>query len=179
MLHLKVVISENYNSETNEFVTDEFDLDMEHSLLSLSKWESEHEKPFATDDEKSPEEWLSYFKLMTITPTVPDNVYHCLSYENMVDIKNYIEAKRTATWFRDTRNTSMSKATITSELVYYWMFSYGIPKECETWHFNRLMTLIRVFSVKNQPEKKKSQAEIAAENRALNAKRKAQLKTNG
>ena len=72
MLHLKVVISEEYNSETNEFVTDEFNLDLEHSLLSLSKWESEHEKPFATDDEKTPEEWLSYFKLMTITPNVPD-----------------------------------------------------------------------------------------------------------
>jgi hypothetical protein len=173
-------MTEAYNEETREFViADGFKLELEHSLVSLSKWESKFEKPFLSTENKTPEEILWYMKEMTLTQDVPEEVFQRLSEDNIKEIDAYTTAKMTATWFREDANQRRSREIITAELVYYWLFSYGIPKECEDWHLNRLFTLIKVFSEKNKPPKKMSRAEAAQQNRSLNAQRRAQMGTSG
>lgn len=174
---------EMYNEETNEFFYTEAEkeqtLQLEHSLLTLSKWESRWCKIFFSKEEKTNEELIDYVRCMTIVPNVPDSVYNRLSDENIDAIKKYINAPMTATTFRAEQNGKPNREKITSELVYYWMFTLGIPKECEKWHLNRLLTLIRVFNVKNQPPKKTSRGELMRRNAALNAARRRQLNSNG
>jgi hypothetical protein len=173
-------MTEAYNEETREFViADGFKLELEHSLVSLSKWESKFEKPFLSTENKTPEEILWYMKAMTLTQDVPEEVFQRLSEDNIQEIDSYIGSKMTATWFREDANQRRSREIITAELVYYWLFSYGIPKECEDWHLNRLFTLIKVFSEKNKPPKKMSRAEAAQQNRSLNAQRRAQMGSSG
>lgn len=178
MLQVEITTSESYDEELEEFLEEKYVLSLEHSLRSLSKWESKYEKPFLSDDEKTPEEMLDYVKCMTLSDDVTEDLYNLLSRDNIREINEYISSKQTATWFRDDKKPG-NKEIVTAELIYYWMFSYNIPMECEQWFLNRLLTLIKVFSAKNSPPKKKSQHEIAAENRALNAKRKAKFKTSG
>jgi hypothetical protein len=115
---------------------------------------------------------------MTITQNVDPNVYNRLSNENITTINNYIDAPMTATTFSNT-NTSKSREIITSELIYYWMISLNIPMECQKWHLNRLLTLIRVCNVKNTPPKKMSGKEIMSRNAALNAARRKKLNSKG
>ena len=175
--------AEMYNEETNEFFytkpEKEQTLQLEHSLLSLSKWESKWCKIFFSKEEKTYEETLDYIRCMTITPNVGDDLYNRLSKENIEAINKYIQAPMTATTFRKEQNVKPNRERITSELVYYWMFSLGIPKECEKWHLNRLLTLIRVFNVKNQPPKKMSKRDLMSRNAALNAARRKQLNSKG
>ena len=151
---------------------------MEHSLLSISKWESKYHKAFLTKAVKSPEEFLYYCKCMTISPSVPDIVYRTLSTENQKKILDYIEDSHTATWFREEKEKP-SRETVTSELVYYWMVAFNIPFECQKWHLNRLLTLIRICSKKNAPPKKMSKRELMERNKALNAARRAKYHTKG
>lgn len=180
MLTIIVPMSEGLNEETQEFVVDvAFKLEMEHSLVSLSKWESKFEKSFLHTKDKTPEELLYYVKAMTLTKDVPEEVFMKLSADNVKAIDDYLGAKMTATWFREDENQKPSREIITAELVYYWMFSAGIPKDCEHWNLNRLFTLIKVFSEKNKPAKKMSKAQIAQQHRDLNAQRRAQLGTSG
>jgi hypothetical protein len=172
--------TELFNESTKEFDTSEnFVLDLEHSLVSLSKWESTFEKPFLGPGEKTDLEIIGYIKSMTLSPDVPSDVYSRLSNENFGDVNNYINAKMTATWFAEDKKASPSREIITAEIIYYWMFSLSIPLECERWHLNRLFTLIRVCNQKNAPQKKMSAREVAARNRELNAQRKSQFKTQG
>lgn len=179
MLRLTIPKQELYDEEKNEFTyVDEKTINLEHSLISISKWESIHEKPFLTADEKTIEERIDYIKCMTLTQNVPDKIYLGLTADNLVSVDNYINAKMSATWFSKS-DSRQSREIITSELIYYWMVEYGIPFECQKWHLNRLMTLIRVCSVKKQPEKKMSKNEILARNAKLNAMRKAKLRTKG
>jgi hypothetical protein len=180
MLIITVPGIEHFNEESQEFVTvDDVTLQMEHSLVSLSKWESKYEKPFLGKSDKTTEEVLDYVKLMTLTPNVPEEVFLKLSEENISDINSYIDAKMSATWFNEPPGAPRSRDVITAELIYYWMIEFNIPFECETWHLNRLFTLIRVCNIKQAKPKKMSRSEIAARNRELNAQRRAQLGTKG
>jgi hypothetical protein len=180
MLTIVVPGVEMFDESTNEFVTkDDTTLELEHSLVSLSKWESEYEKPFLGKETKTTEEVFAYIKLMTLTPNIPPEVYLKLSQENILAVNKYIEAKMTATWFSDPPGAPPSKEVITAELIYYWMIMFQIPFECQYWHINRLFTLIRVCNAKQSKPKKMSRAEIAARNRELNARRREQLGTSG
>ena len=147
-------------------------LQLEHSLISLSKWESKWHKPFLSNEPKTEEEMRDYIRCMTITQNVDDDVYYCLSEENLLSVKKYMEDPMTATWFNDKNNKRGRKRVITAELIYCWMFAMNIPLECEKWHLNRLFTLLRVCSEENSP-KKESKGETKDRYRQLNAKRRA------
>lgn len=178
MLTIQVILDERFNSETEEFADETFTLEFEHSLVSLSKWESNFEKPFLSSAEKSSGEMFWYITAMCLTPNVPPEVWTKLTNKNVKDIQNYIEAKMTATWFSNA-GSKKSNEVITAELIYYWMVALTIPFECQHWHLNKLLTLIQVCNVKNAPEKKMSRQEQADMQRRLNAERRAQLGTKG
>lgn len=177
MLDLYIKGGELYNSETNEFLyIPETKLRLEHSLISLSKWESKWKKPFLDKDyQLSHEESIDYIRCMTITPNVDPIVYFGLDNNAVNYVTNYIDDPMTATWFSDDKKKKAkpSREKITSELIYYWMIAYQIPSQYEKWHLNRLLTLIRICEVKNEAPKKRSAKEIAAENRLLNEQRQA------
>lgn len=181
MLQITVPVSpEGWDEKKQEFIEPKVQiLQLEHSLISLSKWESKWCKPFLSSKEKTSEETMDYIKCMTITQNVDPDVYNHLTAKNIEDINNYIYAPMTATTFSDDRNGKSNREIITSELVYYWMVALQIPFECQKWHLNRLLTLIRVCNVKNQPPKKMSKRDVMSRNAALNAARRKQLNTNG
>lgn len=181
MLQLSIKGGEMFDERTNEFVTVKpTTLQLEHSLVSLSKWESKWCIPFLTDKEKTTEETLDYIRCMTITPNVDPNVYRLITHEDMVKINSYIGAKMTATWFNDKDTGKKSREQITSELIYYSMIALNIPFECQKWHLNRLLTLIKVCNIKNDPDKHKmSKNEQLRSNAALNAARRKALGTRG
>ena len=181
MLQITVELSpEGWDEIKQEFVDPKtITLQLEHSLVSISKWESKWCKSFITTPNKTLEETIDYIKCMTITPNVKPEVYERLSSENITQINNYIEAPMTATYFNDNKNGKGGRESITSELIYYWMISLNIPFECQKWHLNRLIALIRVCQIKNSPPKKMSRGEIMSRNAALNAARKQQLNTKG
>ena len=179
MLRIIIPASEHFDPETNEFhYTKEQTLTMEHSLVSLAKWEQKWKKPFLTKEPKTEEETEDYLRCMTITQNVDPLVYKSIDAETMKKITEYIEDPHTATWFSNNEKSS-SREILTAELIYYGMFANQIDKECEKWHLNTLLTLIRVFSEKNKPEKKMSKSAILNRNRALNAARKQRLHTHG
>jgi len=180
MLKLTVPGVESYDEEKEEFVeVGEVVLELEHSLVSLSKWESQYEKPFLGNSEKSTEEIIGYIKAMVVTPEVPEEIFSRLSEANMLEINDYIDAKMTATWFHEAPGAPATREVVTAELVYYWMVTFSIDWEAQYWHLNRLFTLIRVCNIKNAKPKKMSRAEVAARNRELNAQRKPQLGPKG
>ena len=180
MLTVQVVISEGFDSATQQFVaSDSFDLRLEHSLVSLSKWESKFCQPFLDKKERSPEELLGYIEAMTLNENYPAGIFHTLSKENIEAINEYIGSKQTATWFNDQGPQKKSREIITSEIIYYWMFKFTIPIDCERWHLNRLLTLIRVVNEKEKPQKKMSARDLAAQQRRLNAQRRQEMGTRG
>lgn len=179
MLKLQIDKNSLWDEKNEEFIEiPKTTLQLEHSLVSLSKWESKTHKPFLTTKLDN-EETLEYVKCMIITPNnVDPNVVYGLKNKDIIRIKDYITDPMTATWFNDTKDEK-SKEIVTSEIIYYWMISLQIPFECQKWHLNRLLTLIRVCNEKNAPEKKMSKNEIMARNRALNEQRKAKYKSKG
>lgn len=192
MLELTIPSKEGWDESKQEFVrTKEQTIVLEHSLVSLSKWESKYHKPFLSNDEvykKTSEELLYYIKCMTITQNVDPAIYQLLNAEEFKIINDYIDNTMTATWFSQQKNSkttvtkSFNKETITSELIYYWMIELGIPFECQRWHLNRLLTLIRICNVKEQQSGKggkMSKRDILSQNRSLNAARRSRLGTKG
>ena len=180
MLQITIPASEQWDESKQEFVnTKEQTLQLEHSLVSLSKWESKWCKSFFSKREKTYEETLNYIQCMTLTQNVKPEAYNCLTQENIDQINEYIEAPMTATYFNKDEKSKGSNETITSELIYYWMIALNIPFECQKWHLNRLLTLIRVCEIKNQPPKKMSKSSIMSRNAALNAARRKKLNSKG
>jgi hypothetical protein len=180
MLRITIPAVEQWDEAKQEFIyTKEQTLSLEHSLVSLSKWESKWCKPFLTKQEKTFEETLDYIKCMTLTQNVDPEVYNYLTNENIKEINEYIGAPMTATYFSDEKTSKTSREQVTAELIYYWMIAFNIPFECQKWHLNRLLTLIKVCNIKNQPPKKRSKKDIMSRNAALNAARRKQLNTKG
>jgi len=177
MLPLVIPETELYDEVRNEFIfVKQQKLVLEHSLLSLSKWESKWHKPFLSKKEKTEDEIFDYIRCMTVN-SVDENVYLCLSQEMVNQINKYIEDSMTATTINDKR--SPSREIVTAEIIYYWMVALQIPFECQKWHLNRLLTLIDVCSIKNQPPKKMSQKAILSRNASLNAARRRALHSKG
>lgn len=187
MLIINIPASEYWDEKKEKFINiPEYTLHMEHSLVSISKWEAEWEKPFLNEKEtRSDEETISYIKYMTIEQNIPDIVFQNLSNDIRLKINNYIEKKMTATWFREEPKSTMLKKreVITSEVIYYWMVELNIPVEFQKWHINRLLTLIKVCNEKHKEasgdKKKMSKSELMARNRALNMQRRAKMKSKG
>lgn len=181
MLTIKVpVVPERYDEEHNLFIEPVYQvLKLEHSLISLSKWESKWHKSFLHTTNKTDEEVLDYIKCMTLKPNVDPDVFNHLTLENLRDINTYINDPMTATVIPEDKSAKRNREIVTSELIYYWMIAYNIPVEFEKWHIERLMTLIRVCSIKNEPQKKRSKSEIMRRNAALNEARRKQLNSKG
>lgn len=180
MLTINVPSVESFDEENQVFLyAEETKLELEHSLVSLSKWEQVWEKPFLGEDKKTTQETIGYVIAMCQTPNVDREVFNRLSDENISEINQYVDAKMTATWFRENGPPTANREIITSEIIYHWMFALHIPLECEHWHLSRLFTLIKVINEKNQPAKKQNAQEAAQRNREINARRRAELGTSG
>lgn len=180
MLRIEVPISpEGWDEKKQEFVEPKTQfLQLEHSLVSLSKWESKWHKPFLSREEKTIEETIDYIRCMTITQNVKPEVYDFLTDENLNSIYDYIEDPMTAITFAD-NNQRPSREVVTSEIIYHWIVSFNIPFECQKWHLNKLLAFIKVCCIKNTPPKKMTQAEIMRRNREINEARKKKLNTTG
>lgn len=179
MFRVVIPATDLFNEETQEFVTTpEYEFQIEHSLVSLSKWESKWQKPFLTKSDKTKEETIDYIRCMTITQNVNSSVYDLISNKVIESIFDYIHAPMTATTISQ-MNNKPGNQIITSEVIYYWMVTFNIPFECQKWHLNRLLTLISVCNIMNQPKKKKSVNESFKEQRSLNEARRAKYHTNG
>lgn len=180
MLTLIVENQELFDEDNQAFIyVDGFCLDLEHSLLALSKWESDFQKPFLSTHDKSDEETLAYISAMVLTKNPPVNFLKNLSAWHLDQVNEYINSPQSATTFGMMPQHKAKGEVITSELIYYWMVAFNIPFVCETWHLNRLFSLIRICNIKNSKPQKMSKADIVARNRELNAQRRAQLGTNG
>lgn len=183
MLKIDIPETDGFDPNRNEFVTIKGQsLTLEHSLVSISKWESKWHIPYLSPKQKTTEQVYDYIKCMTLTQNVNPDVYFCIPQTEMAKINEYIEDKMTATWFSEEEETKKKTPfgeVITSEIIYYWMISLGIPMECQKWHLNRLLTLIRVCGEKNKPAQKRSKKEIMDRNRKLNEARRKQHRTKG
>jgi len=179
---LKVIIEggDVFNEEDETFESfDDVIIEMEHSLISLSKWESKYQKPFLSREKKTSEELFGYLRAMVLTPGVDLDVLYRLSQKDIDKIQEYIDSPQSATTFGEMPGRRGPGEVITSELIYYWMVAFNIPFETETWHLNRLFSLIRICNIKNSPPQQMSRHEIAMRNRELNKQRKAELGTKG
>ena len=181
MLRLDIELEPEKWDEKNEVFIDPViqAIELEHSLVSLSKWESKYCKPFLSKTEKTYDETLDYIQFMTLTPNVDPRVYMYLTDKQVEEIYAYIEAPMTATTFPDSKGSSTNNEAITAELMYYWMVALQIPFECQEWHLNKLLTLVKVCNFKNQPPKKMSHQETVSRNKALNEARKKKYNTKG
>ena len=181
MLQLVVPMEPEMWDEANEvfILPKTVTLQLEHSLVSLSKWESKWCKPFLSNKGLTDEESLDYIKCMVISKNVNPEVFDHFTKDNVKAVIDYINAPMTATTFSKESNGKTNKEIVTSELIYYWMIAYNIPSEYQKWHLNRLLTLIRVCGIKNAPPKKMGKGEIMRNNAALNAARRAKLHSKG
>lgn len=180
MLQINIPAQEYYDERNEMFINvPAVTLKLEHSLVAISKWESKWNKAFLGKREKTREETLDYIRCMTLNEYVDPIVYSELTNADLYKVKEYLEAKMTASCLPE-RDKGESGDTVTSELIYYWMVALQIPFECQYWHLNRLLTLIQICNMKNNPDKRKmSREELFARNRALNAERRAKYHSRG
>ena len=180
MIEINVPSSEAFNEKTNEFVPlKAYTLSLEHSLVSISKWEANWKKPFL-HSQKTPEEMLDYIKCMTISQNIPNEVYYRIPASEVDRIAKYIDDSMTATTFSRIGDQKPHRHEIvTAEVIYYWMIQANVPYECRKWHLNQLLTLLQVCAEKNKPPKKQSKKALADHWSALNAARRAKLHTKG
>lgn len=180
MLELEIPGMEFFDEATSEFVTTKpIVLRLEHSLVSISKWESKWKVPFLSAEKKTVAQTIDYIRCMTMNQHVDSFVYKALTNEHVEKVNAYIEDNKTATTFNEHNSSKRSSEIVTSELIYFWMAQFNIPTECQKWHLSRLLTLIRIASIKNSPEKKMSKRAILSQNRSLNAARRKKLGTRG
>lgn len=180
MLKITIPAGELWDEQTKQFIrVREQTLKLQHSLVSISKWEAKWKKPFLDANEKTPEQNLDYIRCMNMTQNVDPHCYSLLTPENILEIKDYIDDPMTATWFSEAQKGPQKREVITSEVIYWQMIALNIPPEYAKWHLNRLLTLIRVAALKNQPEKKMSKKELLTRNAALNAARRAKYNSKG
>jgi len=182
MLKIHVPASELFDNATGTFIPIKAQtLQLEHSLVSLSKWESKWCEPFLTREQKTTAKFTDYIRCMTLTQNVDPNVYLALNLapDILRRVRSYIDAPMTATTFSQNSPSGGMREVVTAEIIYYWMICHGIPFECQKWHLNRLLTLIRVCSAKSQPPKKIPKGELMARNRAINAARRRKHHTRG
>lgn len=179
MLQLTIPETEYFDYQKQEFVYRKAQtIQLEHSLVSISKWESKWKKAFLGKQPITREETIDYIRCMTITQNVPPDTYYRLTPENIEEINRYISDSMTASIVPEVGSKGSSDV-VTSEIIYYWMISLNIPAEYRKWHLNRLLSLIKVCSFKNQPPKKMSKKDILRQNAALNAARTKRLNTRG
>lgn len=180
MLQVTIPGVEYYNESTEMFEeTKSQTLQLEHSLISVAKWESKWKKPFLSDKQRNIEESTDYIKCMTLTQNVNPECYGNITQSLFKEINEYIDDPMTATSFSSGGGKGSRSQTVTAEIVYYWMVSFNIPFECQKWHLNRLMTLIQVCSIKQENPKKMSKQKILQENKATNDARRKQMNTSG
>lgn len=187
MLLLTIGEVEQYDSEKNEFIPPHpFTLKLEHSLLSISKWEAIWKKPFlhmrdekTGEDTKTKEQTMSYVKCMTLNQNVPDDIYDLIGPYDMRKINDYINQEQTATWFTEPKGKNGDRTIVTSELIYYWLVAHQIPWEAQKWHLSRLYTLIQICNIKSDTKKKMSKTDLMSRNRNLNAARRAANQSKG
>ena len=180
MLTIQIGGEELFNEEKDQFETAPVAvLTLEHNLVSLSKWESKWESPFLDTQQKTAEQVLDYVRKMIVGPEPAPEVFTNISDASLLEINKYINAKMTATWVSESSNASRREEIITAELIYYWMISLGIPFECQYWHLNRLLMLIKVCNIKNSPKKKISFNDRAKIQRDLNDQRRSELGSSG
>lgn len=180
MFQLQIKDTEFFDERTETFETVKGQtLQLEHSLVSISKWESRWKKPFLSKEPRTREETLDYIRCMTITQNVNPEIYKAVTDQQIIEISKYIDDPMTATMFVKTEGKGGVPKYTTSEEIYYYMTAFQIPAEYQRWHFNRLMVLIRICEEKNKPKKKMRKGDIARRNRSLNAARKARMGTRG
>lgn len=180
MLKLIVQGNEFYDEETSSFITTEgFEVELEHSLLSLSKWESKHQVPFLGQAKLTTDQIVDYILCMNNTPNVTTEMISSAGSQVFDAVNEYINSPQSATTFGEMPKPRGRGEVITSELIYYWMVAFNIPFTCEAWHLNRLFSLIKIANIKNSKGKRLSRSEVVQRNRELNAKRKAELGTTG
>lgn len=179
---LKIIVEgqELFDAETQTFSdTETIELELEHSLLSLSKWESKYEKPFLSAKDLTREETFDYVMCMIVTPGITKDMIEHATIQIVTEVNAYINSPQSATKFGELPEKRVQGEVITSELIYYWMSAFGLNWEAQEWHLNRLFSLIRIANNKNTPPKKMSRAERARQMHELNEKRKAELNTRG
>ncbi len=180
MLKITIPGIELWDAKKREFIyTKDTTLQLEHSLVSISKWEAKWHKPFLLKEKKTRDEIVDYVKCMTITQNVDPMVYSALTEENVNKINEYIEDSMTATTIHEDGKHFSTRGTVTSELIYYWMIALNIPFECQKWHLARLLMLIRICEIKNRRPKKRPMRETMQRNAALNAARRAKYNSRG
>lgn len=185
MLIITISGVESFDDATQSFVQpNDTVLNLEHSLVSLSKWEAKWEKPFLTGDSKTSEEVYGYVNAMSLTGDIPIDALHRLTEDNLLSINKYIEAKMTATWFLETPQLkSSNQDVVTAEVIYHWMVALQIDWECQNWHLNRLITLVKTINEKNKAasdtKKKAPTSSDLADRRSLMDKRRSEASDRG
>lgn len=178
MLEIELEELEAWDDKKQEFVVLKNEVVcLEHSLKSISEWEAKWKVPFLDTTPRTKQMILDYVSCMVVSE-VPKGFLERLKTRDFSRIQEYIDDSRTASWISSEDNTN-DGSKVTSELIYYWMVTAGIPFSAEEWHLNRLMMLIKIYGEKNKPEKKRSREDILERNRELNEKRRREMGTNG